>query len=276
LTSPAGCAAVSTSSTGVRGNGIDEGNLTIVGPGWSGTLMGGKGGKGGIPANVPIAGGLGGAGGTGFDLHMEGGPGGDILSTGATNFSSVAGGGAVNVRNLPPSSVKGGSVNLSAPLTGSGASGGGAGVGGAGGTAIVLNHLPSGGGYGGAALSGQTSAATAGPNALGVRGAPAPADISALLGDFGFKWFSGGGSSTGGLSVVEAGGGQAAANTSTPATYLPSGAFGGMGGATIANVSGAPPKAGLGGGGASCVNAFDPAISGAGGDGIAVLVLRRV
>ena len=178
-----GGAAVTRSTTG-QTNGNDGGNTTITGPnGWSGTLIGGKGGKAGPQsAGVALAGGDGGNGGTGFDIHRPGGRGGNIVNC---NQNHQTGGGALNGTNVSTTSATRAGDVTGTP-TGQCRTGGG-GYGGRGGDLLSTEGSSPGGGTGGDALDGFTAAGRCGPNIVGLRSATAISLLNNATAPFGLN-----------------------------------------------------------------------------------------
>lgn len=219
------------------------------------TLQGGGPGGTGGGASYPVAG----------ALHFPGGSGGSATST----TFGVAGGGAVNIMgwSSPTTKLDGGSLT-----SGSGAAGG-AGVGGKGGdkTTATANSFSPGGGSGGPGDNALSSAAAAGPNAVGMRTQASMSSL-ATLATWGLDYFGGGGYTT----VAPGPGGGSSGDT--VANIKASGIFGGMGGAFNGSTTvTAIPQAGIGGGGAGLhVVSTAGWMSGRGGDGLVVLVLRRL
>ena len=220
----------------------------------TGFQNGGAGGAGGgIAYPVPGA------------LHFAGGPGGSASSA----TFGVAGGGAVNIMGWsdPATRLIGGSFNQ-----GTGGAGG-AGVGGQGGdkNTATSNSFSPGGGSGGPGDNALSSAATAGPNAVGMRTQASMSSL-ATLATWGLDYFGGGGYTT----VAPGPGGGSSGDTF--ANIKASGIFGGMGGAFNGSTTVTPiPQAGIGGGGAGLhVGSTVGWMSGRGGDGLVVLVLRRL
>ena len=220
----------------------------------TGFQNGGAGGSGGgIAFPVPGA------------LHFAGGPGGSASSA----TFGVAGGGAVNIMgwSSPTDKLGGGSFT-----SGSGAAGG-AGVGGKGGdkTTATANSFSPGGGSGGPGDNALSSAAAAGPNAVGMRTQASMSSL-ATLATWGLEYFGGGGYTT----VAPGPGGGSSGDELD--NIKASGIFGGMGGVFDASGSAtAIPQAGIGGGGAGLHVANGSGwMSGRGGGGLVVLVLRRL
>lgn len=227
----------------------------------------------GQPGNVAAASGFanGGAGGTGGGvdypvtgaLHFAGGPGGTASST----TFGVAGGGAVNVLGWsdPLTRLIGGSFN-----TGSGAAGG-AGVGGKGGdknTATASSMSP-GGGAGGPGDDALSSAATAGPNGGGMR-TQASMFTLASPASFLFDYYGGGGYT----AVAPGPGGGSSGDT--VANTRPCGLFAGPGGAFNGSTVSTLPQAPFGSPGIGLHATTGLSISGRGGNGVIVLLLRRI
>lgn len=225
----------------------------------------------GQPGAVAAASGYatGGAGGTGGGVdypvpgawHFPGGPGG----TASSASFGVAGGGAVNILGWtdPTTRLVGGSMN-----TGSGGAGG-AGVGGKGGdknTATASSFSP-GGGAGGPGDDALSSAATAGPNAAGLR---VQASMSSLASPASFllDYFGGGGYTT----VAPGPGGGSSGDTA--ANMKACGLFGGMGGAFSGSNVSTLPQPGFGSPGAGLHVTTGLSSSGRGGAGYVVLLVR--
>lgn len=216
-----------TRTTG-HANGNDGGDTTVVGPGVTLTVKGGKGGKAAaVSAGTPLLGGLGGEGGTGGDVHRPGGRGGNIANC---NFNHVTGGGAVNFSTtLTQEATRGGDV-LGTP-TASNQTGGG-GVRGRGGDATSQAAIgtPGGGAYGNA-LDNTSAAQTGGPNAIGLRTAGTVAFVNAAGDPFGLDFASGNGAST--SNDAGPGGGGLPGDPVTASTAKP-GPFGGYGAVIVA------------------------------------------
>ena len=212
-----------TRTTG-HANGNDGGDTTVVGPGVTLTVRGGKGGKAAaVSAGTPLLGGEGGTGGSGGDFHRPGGRGGNIANC---NFAHVTGGGAVNFSTtLTQEATRGGDV-LGTP-TGSNQTGGG-GVRGRGGDATSQGTIstPGGGAYGNALDNTNASTAgTGGPNAIGLRTSGAVTLISAAGDPWGLDFASGNGAS----STHDAGNGGGGIPGQASATTTKPGPFGGWG-----------------------------------------------
>ena len=178
-----GGASVTRNTTG-QTNGNDGGNTTITGPnGWSGTLIGGKGGKAGPQsAGVALAGGDGGNGGTGFDIHRPGGRGGNIANC---NKNHQTGGGALNGTSTATTSATRGGDVTGTPTNPCRTGGGG--YGGRGGDMISTDGNSPGGGAGGDALDGFTAAGRCGPNIVGLRSATAISLLNNATAPFGLN-----------------------------------------------------------------------------------------
>ena len=251
---PAGGASVLGVSGGVvYPAGNDGGDLTVTTTGWTGTLIGGKGGKAAI-TNL-MDGGDGGKGGTGWDLTMPGSRGGSTLLA-ATR--SATGGGAANPCGHPADTGRGGDISAGSTKASSGG-----GVGGHGGDIKITSGASGGGGYGSSA--GDNTITVPGRNAAGEIAVASPQYLVPELAAFGLDYF--GGAST---SPSAAGGPGAGGNYSTT-SGVPAGAgglFGGGGGSR--NV--AAGAGGLCAGGGGAMGAYQ---SGAGGNGYAVFILRR-
>lgn len=244
------------------------GTFSRVSSGALGFTLRAEGGQpGGVAASSVFAtGGVGGTGGSAYPVAgaewHEGGPGGDAQVTGY----GLAGAGAVNIigTNLPFLHLRGGHNT-----TASG-SAGGAGIGGRGGD---KNHataagVAAGGGSGGSADDGASSAATMGPNALGMRTAASHFMLTSPT-SFMLDYFGGGGYSA---NAPGPGGGSSG---DTGANMRGSGIFGGMGGAQSVGSTFTLPQAGYGGGGAAAHGTTGTISSGRGGEGLIVFMLRR-
>ena len=232
------------------------------------TAYPGQPGAVGNPFGIPggYAGGAGGTGGAGVStagsIHYAGGPGGSANSA----AFGVAGAGAVNVMGWsdPATRLVGGSLT-----NGSGGAGG-AGVGGKGGeknTATAASFSP-GGGAGGPGDNALSAAATAGPNAAGLRTQASMTSL-ATPASFFLDYFGGGGYTT----VAPGPGGGSSGDTLV--NMRASGIFAGMGGAFNGSTAVTLPQAGYGGPGAGLHVTTGTGNSGRGGGGLIVMLLRR-
>ena len=262
-------------TTGIAGNAGADTSITSS-RGWSVIVKGGQGGKVG-PRGTQLTGALGGRGGSGAQIHIPGGNGGSILTTYSQAF--VTGGGAPNFRNLGADSVRGGNITASASTLNPTTTGGG-GVGGHGGD-ISINSLSStcGGGYGGPGANDVN--AGGGPNALGKLVIASPALQVPGLAVWGLDIFGGGGQSASSPSGPGAGSGsRASAGAGMQDTAPNLDSFGGCGAASAvaSSASLVLANAPIGCTGASaCASASAgyTVTSGRGGQGIAVLILRK-
>lgn len=272
LTATIGAGGTAVGLTNGRLAGIDGGDTTLV----IGTrTIVAKAGRGAlVGTSMPLNGPRGGYGGTGGDLHVEGGPGGSVLAT--TSPQASAGSGAVGVLLNAPATRGGGNVNSAS----TGASAGGAGVGGRGGNSTGSSSFPnpSGGGAGGAGSDAAAgNPANAGANAMGQQQSASPtALVQSLASIWGFDYFGGGGLATGGSArAAGPGGGGTGVATSGTALYAAAGAFGGPGGASATSGAISGGVSNFGPGGSAATVAASRADGTAGAPGLIVVVIRE-